>query len=80
MAAKLRVCASCEWVFNKGIECPKCSFGSYSAWSVYGNASYPYAKSQIPYRKKKTANFLAKLAAEVEQERLRTKVQKLSIL
>lgn len=45
MTAKLRVCASCEWIFNTGIGCPKCLFGSYGAYSVYGNNAYRYAKN-----------------------------------
>lgn len=36
MIAKLRVCASCEWIFNNGVGCPKCQFGSYGAHYVYG--------------------------------------------
>lgn len=54
--AKLRICASCEWIFKQkgdNPECPKCSFGSYSARYVYGNKAYRYAKSQKPWFDKK---------------------------
>lgn len=53
MNSKLRVCASCEWIFNTGVECPKCGFGSYSARYVYGNKAYTYAKNQKPWKLKK---------------------------
>jgi hypothetical protein len=31
----LRVCGSCEYVFIRGVECPRCRWGSYSAVYVY---------------------------------------------
>jgi len=49
--AKLRTCASCEWIFkmkDNDPTCPKCQFGSYGARYVYGNIAYRYAKTQEP--------------------------------
>ena len=45
--AKLRACASCEWIFNKGATCPLCGFGSYGARYIYGNKCYRYQYSQV---------------------------------
>jgi hypothetical protein len=54
--AKLRVCASCEWVFKLGdsqdCDCPKCGFGSYGARYVYGDKAYTYKKTQKPWKDK----------------------------
>lgn len=63
--AKLRACASCEWIFNDGIECPKCQFGSYGAYFVYGNACYRYALTQKPWLDKKLFNYELKLREEI---------------
>ncbi len=60
--AKLRVCASCEWVFKGGVGCPKCHFGSYGAHYVYGNAAYRYAKTQKPWLENKMAKLEIELA------------------
>lgn len=51
-AAKLRCCASCEWIFNVGVTCPRCGFGSYGAYYVYGKACYRYAKTQVPWKRR----------------------------
>lgn len=56
--AYFRVCASCEWVFDKrqtqrGDSCPKCCFASYGARFVYGSRAYLYAKTQKPWLNKK---------------------------
>ena len=64
--AKLRVCASCEWIFKGGIECPKCVFGSYGARSVYGARCYTYAKTQKPWMDKKLFYYKMKLIKERE--------------
>ena len=58
--AKLRVCASCEWIFyiqenDKG--CTECGFGHYSAHYVYGKKAYEYAKTQKPWYDKKLADY-----------------------
>lgn len=71
MTAKLRVCASCEWIFNTGVECPKCQFGSYGAHSVYGNNAYRYAKTQKPWFDRKMADHAFKLLQEIKNEKCR---------
>lgn len=69
MTAKLRVCASCEWIFNTGVGCPKCQFGSYGAHSVYGNNAYRYAKTQKPWFDRKMADYAFKLLQEIKNEK-----------
>lgn len=76
--AKLRVCASCEWIFKikptwAGVYgnvvltgCPKCKFISYSARYVYGNKCYKYAKTQEPWLKKKVDDYTLKLLEEID--------------
>lgn len=70
--AKLRVCASCEWIFNKDDEhpehggCPKCCFGHYGARYVYGNKAYRYAKTQQPWFDKKMAGYAAQLNQQIQ--------------
>lgn len=63
--ARLRVCASCEWIFRTDaprIEaCPKCGFGHYSAHYVYGRSAYRHARTQQPWKDKKLLGFEAKL-------------------
>lgn len=63
--AKLRVCASCEWIFSGGVECPRCQFGSYGAHYVYGNRAYRYAKTQQPWLDKKVERFILDLRKEI---------------
>ncbi len=65
--AKLRCCASCEWVFkieNNNPDCPKCQFGSYGAHYVYGKKAYAYAVSQKPHIDKKVTAYKIKLMRE----------------
>lgn len=64
--AKLRVCASCEWIFLEGPECPKCKFGSYGAKQVYGNKAYYYFKTQNPWKNKKLFFFADELDKEIQ--------------
>ena len=71
MTAKLRVCASCEWIFNTRVECPKCQFGSYGAHYVYGNNAYRYAKTQKPWFDRKMADYAFKLIQEIKNEKCR---------
>lgn len=68
MKAKLRVCASCEWIFTRGTGCPKCQFGSYGAHYVYGNKAYNYAKSQKPWFDRKMADYSVKLLQEINND------------
>lgn len=65
--ANLRVCASCEWIYklsDSGL-CPKCSFVSYGARYVYGDACYSYAKNQKPWYDKKMSNYSSELIKEI---------------
>ena len=66
--AKLRVCASCEWIFNKFYSCPKCKFGSYSAHLVYGNKCYEYAKTQEPWKERILTKISENLDKIIERE------------
>lgn len=59
--AKLRVCASCEWIFDTGIECPQCQFGSYGAHYVYGKQAYQFKKTQKPWITRKIETYEFKL-------------------
>jgi predicted nucleic acid-binding Zn-ribbon protein len=70
LKAKLRVCASCEWVFlrtaNTDTEgCPKCGFAHYGARFVYENKAYRYAKTQEPWIKRKMDKFYYELLKEL---------------
>lgn len=67
MRVKLMVCASCEWLFDEGNECPKCGFGSYGARYVYGDNCYRYRKTQWPWFDKKMSDYENKLRAEIRQ-------------
>ena len=70
MIAKLRVCASCEWIYkveNGDIGCPKCGFASYSAYYVYGNKAYKYAKTQEPWIKRKMDKYQVILDDEIRK-------------
>jgi len=71
--AKLRVCASCEWMFKISKEdqvCPKCNFASYGARYAYGNACYRFAVNQKPWMDKKMADYATKLYEEIERGKL----------
>ena len=63
--AKLRVCASCEWIFNDGVECPKCQFGSYGARFVYGEKCYSYFKTQKPWFDKNMSSYAGALFKQI---------------
>ena len=63
--AKLRVCASCEWIFEDGLDCPECGFGSYSARYVYGNKAYSYRNSQHPWLEKKIEKYRRELIYQI---------------
>lgn len=60
-AAKLRVCTSCEWIYQGYTDCPQCGWGSYGARFVYGNLAYKYAKTQKPWLDKKVARYTSML-------------------
>lgn len=67
--AKVRVCASCEWIFRwkGGPECPKCGFGSYGARFVYGDAAYRYLLTQKPWKEKKLNEYIDELNSVIEK-------------
>jgi hypothetical protein len=65
--ANLRVCASCEWIYEGHQDCPKCLFGSYGARWVYGPKCYKHAKTQEPWLKKKLQAYEFKLLEEIER-------------
>ena len=69
--AKLRVCASCEWVFKDERHpemggCPKCGFAHYGARYVYGDKAYRYAKTQQPWFDNKMSRYAYTLRCEIE--------------
>jgi hypothetical protein len=64
--AKLRVCASCEWIFRDGIDCPKCGFDSYGARYVYGDVCYKYERTQQPWLDEKLCKYELKLLDEIK--------------
>jgi hypothetical protein len=65
--AKLRCCASCEWIYEGLIPCPKCGFASYGARYVYGNKCYKYKITQKPWYDKMLFEYALKLKKEIEQ-------------
>jgi len=66
--AKLRVCASCEWIFDSKGSCPLCGFASYGARSVYGDKAYQYKYTQKPWRDKQLANKAVKLDKTIREK------------
>jgi len=68
--AKLRVCASCEWIFRDSPVCPKCGFSHYGARSVYGNKCYKYEKTQQPWLDRKFAECINILEEEIANSQL----------
>jgi len=68
--AKLRVCASCEWIFKLQelpMECPKCGFAHYGAYYVYGNQAYQHARTQHPWVERKVRGYRDELQAEADK-------------
>lgn len=63
--ARLRVCASCEWIFKDHKSCPKCGFAHYGARFVYGDKCYKFAITQQPWIDQKIANYTLDLIEEV---------------
>jgi len=67
MKAKLRICASCEWIFkDDGFGCPMCGFSHYGAFYVYGKHAYKYAKTQQPWLDRKMAVYHDQLMDEIK--------------
>lgn len=71
--AKLRTCASCEWVFkwqDEKCDCPKCGFASYGARWVYGDKAYTYQRTQEPWKAKKMQSYEFKLNQEIRRHKM----------
>jgi len=70
-SAVIRVCASCEWVYDTRkqttTDCPLCGFASYGARSVYGKRCYKYLYTQIPWRDKKLNHYDFLLWSEIQE-------------
>lgn len=70
--ADLRVCACCEWIFSykqkSTYACPKCQFGSYGAYWVYGDGAYRFAKTQEPWLNRKLEQYQLALQKEIDDE------------
>lgn len=71
LGAQLRVCASCEWIFNisqaENGACPKCGFGHYSARYVYGKECYRYKRTQEPWLERHLAAYSDALLDEIDR-------------
>ena len=67
MKSKLRVCASCEWIFNEYSACPKCGFAYLSAHYTYGKKCYTYAKTQKPWKDKKMHYYEEALNTQIKE-------------
>jgi predicted nucleic acid-binding Zn-ribbon protein len=84
--ARLRVCASCEWIFtvdNQHLDggCPKCGFAHYGARYVYGDKAYRYAETQEPWRNKKVTAYSLELDTEIRKTNpLANRVRGVSLL
>lgn len=63
---KLKVCASCKWIFKENSSCPKCEFASYGAHFVYGKKCYQYQYTQEPWMENKISIYTIKLFEEIE--------------
>jgi len=64
--ANLRVCASCEWIYEGHRDCPKCGFASYGARFVYGSKAYRFKSTQEPWMDRKMERYRRTLMDEVE--------------
>jgi len=69
--AKLRVCASCEFVFENHDSCPMCGFAHYGARSVYGDKCYKYKKTRQPGIDKKVLSYLDELQKQIAKKCIR---------
>jgi len=72
MKANLRVCASCEWIFdirdNDEEGCPKCRFAHYGARYVYGDKAYKYKYTQEPWKNRKINDYEYQLECEISRD------------
>jgi len=85
--ARLRICASCEWIFTIDQQhptmggCPKCGFAHYGARYVHGNKAYKYAETQEPWRNKKVTAYSLALDTEIRKTNpLANRVRGVSLL
>ena len=72
--AKLRICASCRWIFklNNKVHpetggCPKCGFGHYGAYWAMGRKVDRYQYSQEPSKQAKVSSYIGSLDREIEE-------------
>lgn len=65
--AKLRTCASCEWIYEGEGQCPKCEFVSYGARFVYGDKAYTYKRTQEPWMNRKISKYTVGLLREINE-------------
>lgn len=82
--ARIRVCATCEWIFDSAISsrCGMCnnSIGSYGARWVYGKNYLTLYKHQTPWREKQLAKVAFRIEQEIGAKNDFAKRQKLSIV
>ncbi|ALY07066.1 hypothetical protein VmeM32_00075 [Vibrio phage vB_VmeM-32] len=80
--AKIRVCATCEWIFDSTIsnQCEMChnSVGSYGARWVYGKNYLTLYKNQTPWREKQLAKSMFRIDQEISAKNDFAKRPKLS--
>ena len=79
--AKLRICASCEWIFHIDDQhpemggCPKCGFAHYGARFVYGDKVYTYRYTQKPWLDKKIEEYMRELKKQLPKKPRRKKYE-----
>ena len=69
LQAKLRVCASCEWIFKSDGSCPQCGFASYGAHWVYRRKAYKFSETQEPWKIIKRFQHERKLNVLIEKSK-----------
>lgn len=65
--ARLRCCASCQWIYKGEPDCPKCGFASYSAKYVFGNSCYRFSITQQPWHEQKMSSYSCQLFEEIDK-------------
>ena len=66
--AKLRCCASCEWIYRateQKSDCPRCGFASYGARWVHGPRCYRFERTQEPWSDRQLAKRSTELYNEI---------------
>lgn len=73
-SAALRICASCEWVFERPREpdgapgrigCPQCGFASYGARWVLGHSCYRVKRTQERWLKRNLDAYESELRQQI---------------